>query len=89
MRYFFFLQIQMSISQKFYLKKCVNGRDTIVGYFICNSSGIDPGKIGNRIDFVRFSFTRMEILMLKNTPKECRKCKRTHMSEWSALYKLH
>jgi hypothetical protein len=58
MRYFFFLQIQMSISQKFYPKKCVNCRDTTVGYFRCNSSGIDPGKIGNRNDSGSFSFTR-------------------------------
>jgi hypothetical protein len=58
MRYFLFLQIQMYISQNFYPKKCVNYKDTTLGYFRCNSSGIDPRKIGNRNDSRSFSFTQ-------------------------------
>jgi hypothetical protein len=70
MRYFFFLQIQMSISQKFYPKKCVNCRDTIVGYFRCNSSMIDPGKIGNINDSGSFSFTRDGDCDVEQHPKK-------------------
>lgn len=45
-------------------------RDASVGDFRCNSSGIDPGKVGNRNDFGSFSSTRDGDCDVEQCPKK-------------------